>query len=487
MTLRKKVFVFAGVAFLLLLITLIVAIPFLVDVDRHRPRIAAYVEEQTGKPVQIGRLTLTIFPTVSVRVDDFVLGNPEGFPEGDFFHASRIYAELDLGELLRRRIGIQALGISDPVISLLSDTRGKWNFENPETPSEPAAQSASPTESEGESSGPAFTLGVIERVSITGGRVTAAKLVSPTEAAPGYFEAADLAAELVQVNLNSFTDTEYTESRLAASGTLAADSMRFGAFAVSSVATRIRLFPRQVSLDDLNFGLYQGDASGGLSFDFSGRDPSYAVAARLTGVDIAGLLQAFPGARGKMTGIMDGSIELNGIVTDSPDPLAGASGIGQLSIRDGNLPTLALNRNLLRLARFTQLGPAAGDLSSFSAIESDFNIANQRITTEQLHVVGNGVEITAVGSIALAGAGNIAYEGTANVAAGNNELSNLIASLSGATFADGKLSFPFTLTGTLENPNFRLRSTTPANILRGLRNLVGGAQQPAAVEEGQTQ
>jgi len=87
MTLRKKVFVPAVVAFLLLLIMLIVATPFLVDVDRHRPRIAAYIEEQTGKPAQIGRLTLTIFPTLSVRVDGFVLGNPEGFPDGDFFRA----------------------------------------------------------------------------------------------------------------------------------------------------------------------------------------------------------------------------------------------------------------------------------------------------------------------------------------------------------------------------------------------------------------
>ena len=244
MTLRKKVFVFAGVAFLLLLMALIVAVPFLVDVDRHRPRIAAYIEEQTGKPARIGRLTLTIFPTLSVRVDDFVLGNPEGFPEGDFLRASRIYAELGLIELLRGRIGIQALEISDPVISLLSNTRGKWNFENPETPAEPSAQSASPSDSEGEPSEPAFTLGVIERIAITGGQLTAAKLVSPTETAPSYFEATNLAAELAQVDLNSFMDTEYTELRLAASGAFTSESLRFGAFAVSSVAARIRLFPR---------------------------------------------------------------------------------------------------------------------------------------------------------------------------------------------------------------------------------------------------
>ena len=175
---------------------------------------------------------------------------------------------------------------------------------------------------------------------------------------------------------------------------------------------------------------------------------------------------------------MDGTFELNGVVTDSPGPLAGASGAGQLSIRDGTLPTLDLNRNLMRLARFTQLGPVAGDPSSFSRIESDFNIANQRITTEQLHVVGNGVEITAAGSIALAGAGNVGYEGTAKVDAGNNEVGNLIASLSGATFADGKLSFPFTLTGTLENPNFRLRSATSCAVCGTCSAATGSLTNP---------
>ena len=510
MTLRKKVFVFAGVSFLLLLITLIVAVPFLVDVDRHRPRIVAYIEEQTGKPAEIGRLTLTILPTLSIRVDDFVLGNPEGFPEGDFFRARRIYAELNRGALRRRQIVIEALEINDPVISLLSNARGKWNFENPDAPAEPDAQPSSTDEP----SEPAFTMGVIERVSITGGQITAAKLDSQARAAPNYFEAANFATELVDVDLNAFTATrsaalphsprpprdrfafslfprmvafaQDTEPRPAASGTLTADSLRFGSFAVSAVTTSLRLFPRQVSLDDLNFGLYQGRASGGLSFDFSGANPAYAVAAQLTGVDVANLLDSFPSARGKMTGTMDGDVKLDGVVTNSPDPLDGATGTGQLSIRDGNLPSLDLNQNLMRLARFTQLGSAEGDPSSFSSIAADFTIANQRIATEQLTVVGNGVDIAAAGSIAITGEGNLRYEGVANVVAGDNPVSGLIANLSGATFADGKLSFPFALTGTLEQPNFRLRSSGAASPLRGLRNLLGGSQQ-STTQEGQTQ
>jgi hypothetical protein len=333
---------------------------------------------------------------------------------------------------------------------------------------------------------------------------------------PSYFEGSNLTTELLQVNLNAFTNpesaslgpppaikavTESTprtashffpaafaqdaQSQPAASGTLSADALKFGSFAVTSVTTRVRIFPREVALDDLNFGLYQGRASSNLSFDFSRANPAYAVAAKLTGVNMASLLESFPSARGKMTGTMDGDVNLKGVVTNSPDPLAGAAGTGNLSIRDGNLPTLDLNQNLMRLARFTQFGPAEGDPSSFSSISSDFNIADQRITTRQLAVVGNGVEITAAGVLSLAGEGSVTYEGVAKIAAGENQVSTLIANLSGATFEGGKLSFPFTLTGTLEKPNFRLRSATPGQALRGLQNLLGGSQQAPA--EGQTQ
>ena len=516
MTTRKKVFVFGGVSFLVLLIALVIAIPILIDVDRYRPRIVAYIEERTGKSAEIGRLTLTLFPTLSIRVDDFALGNPEGFPEGHFFRARRIYAELDRDELWDRRIVIQSLEINDPVITLLSNARGKWNFENPPRPA------ARPQTSTAESSAPAFTLGVIERVSITGGQITAAKLISATRAAPSYFEARALASELEQVNLNAFTQPQTaalspaldpstdperpglsslfpvpyslfpivhaqdTQPRPAASGTLTADSLRFGAFEVTSVKTRVRLFPREVFLDDLNFGLYKGQAAGGLSFDFSRANPAYKVAAKMTGVDVASLLNSFPDARGKMTGTMEGNIQLAGAVTNSPDPLAGANGTGQMNIRNGNLPSLDLNQNLMRLARFTQFGPAEGDPSSFSSIAADLNIADQRIRTKQLTIVGNGVDITAAGILALAGEGNLSYDGVANAVAGANPVSNLIANLSGATFANGKLTFPFTLAGTLENPNFRLKSAGGAAPLQGLQNMLGGSQQPATTE-GQTQ
>jgi hypothetical protein len=207
-------------------------------------------------------------------------------------------------------------------------------------------------------------------------------------------------------------------------------------------------------------------------------------------VNVAKLLDAFPDARGKMTGTLEGTVKLDGEVSHSPDPLAGIHGAGQMTIRNGRLPSLQLNKNLLELARVAKMGPASGDPSSFSSVAMDFTIANNRINTTKATIVGNGVDVEASGSLGLAGEGSLDYQGVAKVAASQNALTSIVGAIAGATIADGKMAFPFNLAGTLQNPKFALKSggaSSPLGVITGA--LVGekGAkaqQQPANVVQG---
>lgn len=503
MSTGKKIALGGAVFLVVLLAALAIAVPMLVDVDRYRPQVVAFIQKQTGKPAEIGRLTLTLFPTLSIRVDDFVLGNPSGFPDGHVIQATRIYVEVDARALWNRQVIIQSLEVNEPIIHLYSSARGKWNFENPPKPQATASEP------------PVFTLGTISRVTITGGELTAARLLPSGEPGPNYFEAHAVESELEQVDLNAFTgataaslspdmrspDTRPSHSFLgaplvyaqttapqpAAHGTFRAQSLRFGEFEVTSVRTQLRLFPKQVYFDDLNFDLYEGQASGNLAFNFAGRNPSYDVEAQMSGVDVARLLDSFPDARGKMTGTMEGNIKLSGAITNPAEPLAGMSGAGQMSIRDGELPSLQLNKNMMMLARFANLGPASGDPSSFSSISADWNIANRTITTQKLTIIGDGVDVEGSGSVALAGEGRLDYEGVATVAAENNPVTSLVANLTGASFADGKMMLPFTLSGTLENPNFKIKSAGGSGQQSGLQKLLGGETgQQGLDQEGQS-
>ncbi len=127
---RRTGLVLVGIAAILLLV-LIFVVPALINVDRYRPEAIAYLQEKTGKQVEIGRLALTLFP-VSIHIDNFGVKNPPLFPSGYIVKVARMDAELSVGALLHRQVVIRSLVLEDPVLNLTSDPDGPWNFENPQ-------------------------------------------------------------------------------------------------------------------------------------------------------------------------------------------------------------------------------------------------------------------------------------------------------------------------------------------------------------------
>jgi hypothetical protein len=94
------------------------------------PEVIAYLQNKTGKQLQIGRLGVSLLPTLSIRLYDFGVKNPTPFPPGYFLSAPTVTAEIDAAALLHRQIAIKSVVLDDPVINVISDPDGLWNFEN---------------------------------------------------------------------------------------------------------------------------------------------------------------------------------------------------------------------------------------------------------------------------------------------------------------------------------------------------------------------
>jgi AsmA protein len=499
---RKKVILGILIFLVVTLVALVVIVPLLFDVDRYRPQVAALIEKQMGKPVTIGHLALTVFPRLSIRVDDFTLRNPAGFPQGDFVKAQRIYAVIDAGGLWDHQVVIKSLDLEAPVISLLSDLKGNWNSGNQPSPASPAPDPP------GEK--PLFTLGVISKIKINKGKLSVANLLTSGQAGPVFIEADGVSSQLLQFNLNALTESASihppplrTEPAIKAfqrpfdggwlstvayaadpsgalvtQGTFEVDTLHVMNLVVTNVKSKLRLFPKQVFFDSLEFKGYGGAGGGDLYFAFAAPITRYRTQAKLSGVNLAKLLDAFPDVRGKMTGALDGTVGLDGEVTHSPDPLAGIGGSGHIAIRDGRLLTLKLDKNLLQLARVAKMGPASGDPSSFSSIDMDFTIANNRIHTTKANIVGNGVDIDASGSLALAGNGSLDYQGVLRVATSENALTSLLESLTSTALKNGKMAFPFRLTGSFKNPKFTLTSAGASGQMGTAPGTMGAGKNP---------
>jgi uncharacterized protein involved in outer membrane biogenesis len=271
-----------------------------------------------------------------------------------------------------------------------------------------------------------------------------------------------------------------------AQGTLKADALQFGDLSVTKLKSKIRLYPKQVFIDDLDLKCYGGGLTGNLSLNFGGANLAYSVDAQLKGVNVEEFLNAFPQAKGMMTGTLDGTAKMSGAVTHSSDPLVGVTGSGQASIRNGRMPSLQLGGNLRSLAKMASIGPANGDPSSFSSLSTDFRIADARLSSKKITLVGNGVDVDGSGSMTMAGDGTLDYQGDASLAAsGSNPMGTVLGGLAGAKFANGKMTFPFTVGGTFAKPKFSLKggaagqsgmipaaAQQPANVVRGISGLL---------------
>jgi uncharacterized protein involved in outer membrane biogenesis len=431
---RGTTLIVVGIAALLVL-ALIFVVPALINVDRYRSQVISYLEEKTGKQVEIGRLALTFFP-VTIHIDRIGVKNPPIFPAGYVIQVARIDAELSVGALLHRQVVLKSLVLEDPVLNLTSDPDGPWNFENPQS----------------KVSANTFPLGPISSVKIRRGLVIASNLLPSDAAGPIFFEAHEISCELEQVNLVGIINP--SSSSMDGQGSLRAGLLRFGAVEARNLNSKLRLESRHVFFTDIRAEVYGGRAVGGLSFDLSEKNASFKTNARLSGINLAQLLAAFPNGGGKMTGKMEGDVSLEGEIAHSLRPLAGIRGTGHLTVRNGQVPSLKLNANLMKLAHFNDLGPAKNDPSSFNLITTDLELVNQRISSRVIDIDGYGVDVDGSGSVSVSGSDELSYRGLAEITTKESFFTNTIARLSGATLKDGKLQFPFRIEGTIDSPVF---------------------------------
>jgi len=431
---RRKALIVSGVAALLLLGLILVG-PGLVRVDRYRPELISYLQKNTGKQVEIGRLALTFFP-LTIHIDSFGVKNPPIFPRGYVVQVARIDAELNLIVLLHRQVVIRSLVLENPILNLTSDPDGPWNFENPQ------AKVSTNT----------FPLGVISRVQIRRGQVIVSNLLPSDAAGPVFFEAHEISCDLQDVNLMAITNP--SSSSMDGRGGMKAGLLRFGAVEARNLDSKLRLQARHVFVTDIKAEIYTGSAAGDLTFDLSHKKLSFQTNARLSRINVAQLLAAFPNGGGKMTGKMEGDVKLAGEIAYSLQPLAGMHGTGHVTIRNGQVPSLKLNVNLMKLAHFNDLGPAKDDPSAFNLITTDVELDNQRISSRVIDIDGYGVDVDGSGSVSVSGSDELSYRGLAEITTKEGFVTNTVARFSGAELKDGKLQFPFRICGTIDNPVF---------------------------------
>jgi AsmA protein len=149
------------------LVAAIIALPFLVDVNRFRPEIESRLSDALGREVRLGNLRLSIL-SGGVRIDDITVADNPAFSRSPFLVSKSFQAGVELKPLiLSREVHITGISLDRPEITLIRSSAGRWNF------SDLGNRVGNGGKASGDdSAGPSESAFSIRRVRITGGRIT---------------------------------------------------------------------------------------------------------------------------------------------------------------------------------------------------------------------------------------------------------------------------------------------------------------------------
>jgi AsmA protein len=110
------------------LIVIIIAIPFLINVNNFRPQIESKLSTALGRPVKVGNLSLSIL-SGSVAADELSIADDPKFSPAPFIQAKKLEVGVEMFPLVfSKQLNVTKIVIDRPVIALLRDREGVWNF-----------------------------------------------------------------------------------------------------------------------------------------------------------------------------------------------------------------------------------------------------------------------------------------------------------------------------------------------------------------------
>ncbi len=97
--------------------------------QRLRTRIVRSISLALGRPVDVGSVTLRLLPQPGFDLENFVVHEDPEFGAEPVLQSSDVIATVRLSSLLRGRLEIARLSLTEPSINLVRNTEGRWNLE----------------------------------------------------------------------------------------------------------------------------------------------------------------------------------------------------------------------------------------------------------------------------------------------------------------------------------------------------------------------
>ena len=122
-----KILKIVGIVVAILLVILI-ALPFLINVNSFRPKIESELSDALGRQVTVGNLSLSLL-SGNVEAENIAVADDPKFSKSPFVTAKSLKIGVEMMPLIfHKELNITGITLADPQITLLKTPAGTWNF-----------------------------------------------------------------------------------------------------------------------------------------------------------------------------------------------------------------------------------------------------------------------------------------------------------------------------------------------------------------------
>ncbi len=464
------------------LLALLLVVPHFVDLGLFKATYLPLIEDLLGRRVDVGEVHLRLVPTPSIQISKLRVADSQSFAGNTFFAAEQLQLQLKFLPLVRGRFEITELVLDKPVINLLKQADGSFNYADlasKKTPAAPRRETRKKPEGSSKSV-EAAPLALPSRMRIRDGQMNLVtkgqtpvnikgieiSLQEMSGDSPFPFRASfdypGLKAVVLEGQLNYQEEKallELKNNRLKIQ-----DLILPVQGSVSNLATTPKV---NLSLNSENvdakpifhilslFGLAPGDTeiSGPMALNMTVAGPSNALVTQLRGVFKNVYVKGKRALKGSLTGEVNLRLAPGGGRVSQR-----LQGSGKLVARDGELTNVNLIKKIHRVAGMIGLTPdQQREATTFKTMEGDFTIWGGVADFSRLYLVNPQMEVTGNGTMTLEQP-SLDILLNAKLSAQASARSGRGRSVSFFKDRQGRVAVPLKITGPVENPSVNLNA-----------------------------